>query len=80
MKAARPNSVFARRLHVTAVEVSPGHPVAVGRSRKIRTVDFKAGELFVLVPVYIEDGNWTIEFRRRIHERRCDGNDSADFL
>ena len=45
-----PTHLFSR-LNPAAIEVSPSHPVAVGRGRKMRAIDFNAGKLLVSVSV-----------------------------
>ena len=44
------------------------------------TIDFKAGKLFVIIAVNIEDGDGVEEFGRWIHEWRRYGNDSTDIV
>ena len=51
-----------RCLSLTTIEISPCDSVDVWRRRKIRTIDFEAGELLVLVAVNIEDRNRAGEF------------------
>lgn len=65
-------------LGVTSIEVSPGHPVAMRRSCKVRTIGFKPGELLVVVAVDVEDRYGTGQLRRRVHQRCGNSHNAAN--